>query len=624
MPAPEGTGTPSTQQPFSALASLGDLTVPALDPEVDTLAAALNYAAAGWYVLPVRRGSKKPGSVVGERWQHQSSRDPQQIVAWFAATNHGIALHCGRSGAVVFDVDKPAAVPDALRRYLAAAPCQSSRPTTPGRAHYVFRQPPGRTIGNGTGRLGGAWGEVRGLNGVIVVAPSVHEDTDNAENPGEYRWERTGAVPALPDELAEMLDDASPASDAATDAQVLAFLAQHTAASRPSLINGWISALTNRFETGSRHDAAVSVTVGALKEAAAGYLNARTVLDTLGPMFVTAATRAPTGGERQRTEHAAAEEYRAIVAWAVGQARAADPEATRARTEAKMFDNQAWFNDIASTNGQAGDGGGGGGGLEDPDDSGQTVSQGISPAMGRRVELTTFADIRDDTPEWVWSYDGRGRIQRGTFTLFGGRPGAGKSTAARWFVAGFSTGTLDGCFLGRPQNVAYIAAEESGRYVVKPSLRAAGADLNRIYFPTVTSDGRATRLQSVADENELTELLIANNITVVVVDPVMSTIGGGVDIHRNNETRQDAGTSAEVARFVLGGRSDRTVDDLLREAVTVNSVVDDATRGHDIAASRFTQVRDADHDAVNPLGDPRPRFDVLPVAGRSVHYGNPR
>ncbi|SBS70922.1 conserved hypothetical protein [uncultured Mycobacterium sp.] len=302
---------------------------------------------------------------------------------------------------------------------------------------------------------------------------------------------------------------------------------------------------------------------------------------------------------------------------------------------------------------------------QDPDDSGQTAAQGISPAMGRRVELTTFADIRDDTPEWVWSYDGRGRIQRGTFTLFGGRPGAGKSTAARWFVAGFSTGTLDGCFLGRPQNVAYIAAEESGRYVVKPSLRAAGADLNRIYFPTVTSDGRATRLQSVADENELTELLIANNITVVVVDPVMSTIGGGVDIHRNNETRQyiepwariaeridgvvigiahlrkatggdvvtaltgssafgevarsvfgfakdpdsddgervmsqaknstgvedlavtyriesmpvttDAGTSAEVARFVLGARSERTVDDLLRESVTVNSVVDDAT-----------------------------------------------
>lgn len=128
-PAPDvvvGTGTGSS----AAVASVSDLAVPALDPDADALAAALAYAAAGWYVLPVQRGSKKPGSVVGERWQDRSSRDPQQIVAWFAGTDHGIALHCGRSGAVVFDVDKPEQVPDALRRYLDAAPCQSSRPNT--------------------------------------------------------------------------------------------------------------------------------------------------------------------------------------------------------------------------------------------------------------------------------------------------------------------------------------------------------------------------------------------------------------------------------------------------------------------------------------------------------------
>ncbi len=329
-PAPEGTGTQHSRQADNPSVADGGLAIPDLEAGIDALTAALAYAACGWYVLPVRRGTKHPGSVVGDDWQHQSSIDPEQIVAWFAGTEHGIALHCGRSGAVVFDVDQPGKLPDILTKHLGSAPCQSTRPDTTGRGHYVFAMPPGRVIGNGTGRLGGAWGEIRGLNGVIIVEPSEHPDG------GEYRWERTGTVPVLPNELAELLYDAVPGEDAATDAQVAAFLAEHTSATRPSILNGWISALNTRFEAGSRHNAAVSVTVGALKEAAAGYLNARTVVETLGAMFVAAATRPPTGGERQRTEQAAADEYRAIVAWAVGQAMAADPEETRARTEDKM------------------------------------------------------------------------------------------------------------------------------------------------------------------------------------------------------------------------------------------------------------------------------------------------
>ena len=159
--------------------------------------------------------------------------------------------------------------------------------------------PAGRTIGNSGGRLGGSWGEVRGLNGVIVVAP----------HPDGRRWERTGTVPTLPEELAELLDDASPTQDAASDDVVSAFLAEHTDATRPELLHGWIKALHQHFETGSRHDGAVSVVTGALKESRCGYLAANTVIDTLRQMFNTAATRPPTGGERQRTKRQAADEW---------------------------------------------------------------------------------------------------------------------------------------------------------------------------------------------------------------------------------------------------------------------------------------------------------------------------
>jgi hypothetical protein len=166
--------------------SIATLTVPDLPADADTLTAALAYAAAGWYLLPTDPAIdiKSPGSVVGKRWQTKSSRDPKQIAAWFVGTDYGIALHCGRSGVVVFDVDYPDKVPPVLAKYLATAAFQSTRPDVPGRGHYIFLSPPGRSIGNNPGKLGGAWGEVRGLNGVIIAAPTPHPAG------GEYRWVR--------------------------------------------------------------------------------------------------------------------------------------------------------------------------------------------------------------------------------------------------------------------------------------------------------------------------------------------------------------------------------------------------------------------------------------------------
>ena len=108
------------------------LSIPVLPDGVDMLTAALAYAACGWYVLPVKRGAKNPGTVVGDHWQDKSSRDPKQIAAWFAGTDHGIALHCGRSGAVVLDVDRPELIPADWWCHLDTAPFQSTRPDVVG------------------------------------------------------------------------------------------------------------------------------------------------------------------------------------------------------------------------------------------------------------------------------------------------------------------------------------------------------------------------------------------------------------------------------------------------------------------------------------------------------------
>jgi putative DNA primase/helicase len=308
------------------------LSVPDIDPGADNLTAALAWAKAGWYVLPVKRGTKDPGSIVGRRWQHKSSRDPKVIAAWFAGTDHDIAVHCGRSGAVVLDVDKPELVPADWWQHLNTAPYQSSRPDTPDRGHYIFAMPEGRSIGNPAF----PWGEVRGLNGVIIVANSFHKDG------GEYRLQRTGSLPVLPDDIADKLDDASPATDAATDAAVRRFLDEHKSQTRPTILAGWTSALTTKFDAcESRHMSTVSVLTGAMKEARAGYYPAQAAVDTLRPMFLAAVAKPPTSSKQNapRAGSVAEAEFAGILAWAIGQALDADLDEIRHRVNEKMPDD---------------------------------------------------------------------------------------------------------------------------------------------------------------------------------------------------------------------------------------------------------------------------------------------
>ncbi len=301
------------------------LHIPDIAGDMDTLSAALAYAAAGWYVLPTdpKIDGKHPGSVVGKGWPAKSSRDPKVIAGWFAGTAYGIALHCGRSGVAVFDVDRPGNVPGVLADHLAGAAHQSSRPDQPGRGHYLFRQPEGRSIGNSTGKLGGAWGEVRGRNGVIIAAPTPHP------NGGCYTWQRR-RLDVLPAALADLLPDSHDREDTATDAQVQAFLAAHTKAARPQLVKGKVGGLLAKIEKGeSRHGSTVPFLTGALEEARCGYYTAQAAVDAIRPVFVNAVQM----GENRRTGAEAADEFAGILAWAVAQANARSLDEVRARVE---------------------------------------------------------------------------------------------------------------------------------------------------------------------------------------------------------------------------------------------------------------------------------------------------
>lgn len=313
-----------------------ELTIPEITEDDDTISAALKYIAAGWYVLPVSRASKHAGSVLGKGWPAKSSRDADQIVTWFAGSSDSLALHMGRSGAVAFDVDHPDRIPAPLAQAAddTSAPFQSTRLHTPGRGHYIFAVPEGRTLGNGTGGLGKGWGDVRGANGIIIVAPSTHEkEADGAH----YRWERTGPVPVLPAEVADLLRDAGDNADAATDAQLKKFIEQHTAAARPELLGGILSQFAAALSQGqSRHEAAVLAAASAVREAAAGMYPVKTAAEKLFEAFADAMQQSRDGQERIRSKDSARAEYLGILAWAIGQLTEADVEATRQNLAARL------------------------------------------------------------------------------------------------------------------------------------------------------------------------------------------------------------------------------------------------------------------------------------------------
>lgn len=312
------------------------LTIPDIDPERDTLGAALAYARAGWYVLPVDQATKHAGSVLLKGWPAKTSRDPETLISWFAGTDHAVALHVGRSGALAFDVDEPNLLPPLLRAVLLTVPppFQSTRKHDPQRGHYVYAVPDGRSIGNRLGGLGKGWGEVRGKNGIIVASPSTHE---KAAEGGRYAWARGGAVPLLPAVLAEQLPDVGDSEDAATDREVKAFLEQHRAAPRPELLHGVLTQFAAALATGeSRHGIAVRATAGAMREAAAGLYPALDAARRISEAFVTALSTSRNGAERLLSADRARAEFNGILSWAVAQVAAANLTAVREAVDERL------------------------------------------------------------------------------------------------------------------------------------------------------------------------------------------------------------------------------------------------------------------------------------------------
>lgn len=125
-------------------------------------------------------------------------------------------------------------------------------------------------------------------------------------------------------------------------------------------------------------------------------------------------------------------------------------------------------------------------------------------------------------------------------TLLGGREGVGKSTIACAWIAAATLGNLDN---KEPLNVIYLHTEDSREATIVPRLRAADADLERIYFLDIElqydgEDPIESGLVLPAHFPHLRQVIEDNDIGMIVLDAAKSAMASSIDGNRDESVRR--------------------------------------------------------------------------------------
>lgn len=186
-----------------------------------------------------------------------------------------------------------------------------------------------------------------------------------------------------------------------------------------------------------------------------------------------------------------------------------------------------------------------------------------SSRAGRSLRLTAAADITMLPQRWLW----KDLIPLGALTLLAGREQVGKSTCAFAIAAEVTKGGLPGELEDRPRNVVVVASEDSWASTITPRLTAARADLTRVFRLEVNSDSEDDMDSVVSlpdDLHDLEELIQANEISLIILDPLLSRLGAKLDTHRDGDVRRGLEPLVAVAQ-----RTDSAVLGLIHVNKTV-------------------------------------------------------
>ena len=171
--------------------------------------------------------------------------------------------------------------------------------------------------------------------------------------------------------------------------------------------------------------------------------------------------------------------------------------------------------------------------------------------------------VREREVSWLWD----GYLPLGKMAIVEGDPGDGKSVMTCDLAARFSTGAPlpDGSKppFG-PTDVVMISAEDDPEDTIRPRLRVAGADLKRIHL-VVEGTRPGSPFDLSRDLPALEDLVTANQVKLVVIDPLMAFMPATLNAYSDHEVRRALhpmsrmaarnGTSILVVRHLTKGRT---------------------------------------------------------------------
>jgi putative DNA primase/helicase len=168
-----------------------------------------------------------------------------------------------------------------------------------------------------------------------------------------------------------------------------------------------------------------------------------------------------------------------------------------------------------------------------------------------------FSQIKARKLRYLW----RPFLPIGLLTVITGESGVGKSTFIMDIIARCTQGVLmpqignDAEQIARKGSALICCQEDPADIVIKPRLRAAGADMNKVFLATVQRRGRLFRPE---DHHEVIErldigieklervILQIRDVRILFIDPITAFLGK-LDFNREDHVRRLLRPLAELA-----------------------------------------------------------------------------
>lgn len=155
----------------------------------------------------------------------------------------------------------------------------------------------------------------------------------------------------------------------------------------------------------------------------------------------------------------------------------------------------------------------------------------------RHLLVSTLAKTPEKLVDWLWP----SWLPAGKLVSCDGDPDLGKSTMLLDLTARITTGRgmPDGSGGLRPANVLLLAGEDDAEDTIRPRLRAAAADLDRVHLvEAVTKAGQESPVSIPTDLDLLAELIERTHARLAIIDVLTEYLDGTVDSHSDHAIRR--------------------------------------------------------------------------------------